>query len=80
MALYAIYIGRVSGLNDFVLGSPILNRSNSREKNTPGMFISTVAFRFILNKENSFVRLFKKLLHLMLLLCLDIKNIHINIS
>ena len=61
MALYAIYIGRVSGLNDFVLGSPILNRSNSREKNIPGMFISTVAFRFILNKENSFVNFSKKI-------------------
>ena len=55
MGLYAIYIGRVSNLEDFVLGTPILNRSNFKEKNTPGMFISTMPFRFDLSKEQSFI-------------------------
>jgi len=45
MAVYAIYIGRVSRLNDFVVGTPILNRTNFKEKNTTGMFINTAPLR-----------------------------------
>ena len=61
MALYAIYIGKVSGLNDFVLGSPILNRANFVEKNTPGMFISTIPFRFTLTDNLSFINFAQKI-------------------
>ena len=61
MALYAIYIGKVSGLDDFVLGTPILNRSTFVEKNTPGMFISTVPFRFIITDSLSFTDFTKKI-------------------
>lgn len=61
MALYAIYIGKVSNLDDFVLGTPILNRSTFVEKTTPGMFISTVPFRFTLTKELSFIDFAKKI-------------------
>ena len=55
MGLYAIYIGRVSNLDDFVIGTPILNRSSFREKKTPGMFISTMPFRFNLNNNQTFI-------------------------
>ena len=55
MGLYAIYIGKVSNLDDFVIGTPILNRSNFEEKNTPGTFISTVPFRFVLDDSKSFI-------------------------
>lgn len=61
MALYAIYIGRVANLDDFVLGTPILNRSSFVEKNTPGMFISTVPFRFTLENSKSFIDFAKKI-------------------
>ena len=61
MALYAIYVGRVSGLDDFVLGTPILNRSTFIEKTTPGMFISTVPFRFTLANDLSFIDFAKKI-------------------
>ena len=61
MALYAIYIGRVSGLDDFVLGTPILNRSTFVEKTTPGMFISTVPFRFNITNGLSFIDFTKKI-------------------
>ncbi|MFR2533862.1 MAG: amino acid adenylation domain-containing protein [Clostridia bacterium] len=60
MALYAIYIGRVSQLDDFVLGTPILNRTTFTEKNTPGMFISTVPFRFHVQNNSSFVDFIKQ--------------------
>lgn len=34
MAIYSIYIGKVNDINDFVIGTPILNRTNYKEKNT----------------------------------------------
>ena len=33
MAIYAIYIGEVSNLDEFTIGTPILNRTNYKEKN-----------------------------------------------
>lgn len=61
MAMYAIYISKVSNLNDFVIGTPILNRSTFVEKNTPGMFISTVPFHFLIEDATSFVDFAKKI-------------------
>ena len=54
MAIFSIYIGRVSNINDFVIGTPILNRSNFKEKHTTGMFISTVPVRFNNINDGSF--------------------------
>ena len=45
MAIFAIYISEISNLDDFVIGTPILNRTNSKEKHTSGMFVSTQPFR-----------------------------------
>lgn len=54
MAIYAIYLGRVSNLDDFVIGTPILNRANYREKQTMGMFINTVPVRINTKSEENF--------------------------
>lgn len=54
MAIYSLYISRVSRLDDFVIGTPILNRSNFREKNTLGMYVSTVPFRVTLDNSLDF--------------------------
>lgn len=54
MAVYAIYIGRVSNSKDFVVGTPILNRTNYAEKNTTGMFINTAPFRFCIDDSLNF--------------------------
>lgn len=45
MAIYSIYISRVSNLDDFVIGTPILNRVNPKEKQTMGMFVNTIPLR-----------------------------------
>ncbi len=45
MAIFSVYIGRVSNIDDFVIGTPILNRSNFKEKHTTGMFVNTVPVR-----------------------------------
>jgi surfactin family lipopeptide synthetase B len=54
MSLYSLYLGRVSSLDDFVIGTPILNRTNFEQKNTMGMFISTAPLRIELNHNLSF--------------------------
>jgi len=41
----AIYINRTRGKDEVIFGTPVLNRSNKREKETMGMFISTVPIR-----------------------------------
>ena len=54
MAIIGIYISRVSRLDDFVIGTPILNRTNFKEKHTLGMFISTIPFRMTINNDMTF--------------------------
>lgn len=54
MAVFSIYIGRACNLEDFVIGTPILNRCNYHDKNTFGMFISTMPFRIQLKNHISF--------------------------
>src|SRR5574344_770460 len=61
MAIYSIYIGRVSNLTSLVLGTPILNRTTFIEKNTPGMFISTVPMKFDLNPDQKFIEYVKSI-------------------
>lgn len=45
MAIYSIYISKINNSNDFILGTPILNRTNIKQKNTMGMFINTIPIR-----------------------------------
>lgn len=55
MAIYSLYIGRVSNLNEFVIGTPILNRTNFNEKHTPGMFISNVPLKISIDDNSTFI-------------------------
>lgn len=55
MAIYAIYIGKICNLNDFIIGTPILNRTNFKDKHTLGMFISTVPFNIHINQNQRFL-------------------------
>ncbi len=54
MAVYGLYINRVSALDDFTIGTPILNRTNFKEKHTTGMFVSTVPFKYNIKSDISF--------------------------
>ncbi len=54
MAVFGVYISKTSRLDDFAVGTPILNRTNFKEKNTLGMYISTIPFRITLNSTSSF--------------------------
>lgn len=61
MAVYAIYLSRVSNLNDFVIGTPILNRTNYDEKHATGMFINTAPLRIKIENDIKFIDLVKNI-------------------
>lgn len=54
IAIYSIYIGHISNLQNFTLGTPVLNRSSAKEKNTSGMFINTSLLNIHLQDDLSF--------------------------
>ena len=54
MAVLSLYLGRVSNLDEFIIGTPILNRTNFEQKHTIGMFINTAPLKILLNQELSF--------------------------
>lgn len=46
LSALAIYVYRITENKDIVIGTPILNRSNFKQKQMQGMFVSTVPVRF----------------------------------
>ena len=61
MAIYAIYIGEVSNLDEFTIGTPILNRTNYKEKNAAGMFINMAPFKININEDIEFKQFIKNI-------------------
>lgn len=55
MAIYSVYISKVNNSNDFILGTPILNRTNLAQKNTMGMFINTIPIRVKINDNSNVI-------------------------
>ena len=56
----AIYMHRVTEKYDFVIGTPVLNRSNFKEKKMMGMFVSTMPVRFKIDEKETFLDMCKK--------------------
>ena len=54
MSIFSIYLSRVSSLDSVVIGTPFLNRSNFKEKNTMGMFVNTLPNRLDINWSLNF--------------------------
>ena len=54
LSVYSIYIGRINNSNDFIIGTPILNRTSAYQKNTMGMFVNTAPVRVQINDDVSF--------------------------
>lgn len=54
LAIFSIYFKNISNLNTFVLGNPIFNRSNFKEKHMTGMFVSIMPFTVNLAESVSF--------------------------
>lgn len=58
-SLLAAYLYRVSGQNDVVTGTFMGNRTNAKEKQMLGMFVSTVPLRQTLTAGRRFQNLSK---------------------
>lgn len=54
MAIYSIYIGEISNQDEFIIGTPILNRTNFKEKNAAGMFINMAPFKINMKQDMDF--------------------------
>lgn len=54
-----IYLNKTTYKNDLIIGTPVFNRTDKKQKGIVGMFASTVPFRFIMNPELSLEGLIK---------------------
>ena len=54
MSIFSIYLAKINSTSSAILGTPVLNRSNFKEKNTSGMFVSTVPFKIDLDSNINF--------------------------
>ena len=54
IAIYSLYIGRANNLSNFLIGTPILNRTTYAEKHTSGMYISTSILNININNDLTF--------------------------
>ncbi len=54
LAALAVYINQITDKEDIVIGIPILNRTNAKQKETIGMFISHLPIRVTVDPHQSF--------------------------
>lgn len=54
-SIFNIYFGNIFNCDNFVIGNPVLNRSNFKEKHMTGMFVSIMPFIVNLSKSCSFL-------------------------
>ena len=54
MSIFSVYFSKINNINDFTIGTPILNRSNFNEKNSIGMFINTIPLRINIDENQTF--------------------------
>lgn len=55
LSIFSIYFKNIFSTNNFVIGNPVLNRSNFKEKNMTGMFVSIMPFIINCNDNQSFI-------------------------
>ena len=60
-AAMLIYLSKINENNSVTIGIPVLNRSTVREKNTIGMFISTMPLTIEVNAEDSIESVIRKI-------------------
>ncbi len=55
LSALGIYINRTTAKDDIIIGVPVLNRSNVKEKETLGMFVSTIPLRIKIENSLDFL-------------------------
>lgn len=61
MAAFGIYLSYINDVQDLVIGTPVLNRSNFKEKTMQGMCISTIPVRIKLTDNSTFYTVCKSI-------------------
>ena len=61
LAVISAYLFRTTNQTDFVIGTPVLNRANFKEKNTLGMFVSTIPLRVKIDENETILDLAKSI-------------------
>lgn len=59
LAALSTYIYRIKEVDDFVIGTPVLNRSGFKEKQMLGMFVSTLPLRVKIEEGEKFLDVIK---------------------
>ncbi|MCK9218166.1 MAG: amino acid adenylation domain-containing protein, partial [Firmicutes bacterium] len=59
ISIYIVYKYKMEGVDSCAIGIPVANRININEKNTFGMFTSTVPFIYNVNDTHTFIELIK---------------------
>ena len=54
MSVYSLYFAKICSTNNLSIGTPVLGRSNFKDKNTSGVFISTIPFIVNIDWDLSF--------------------------
>ncbi|HEX2867284.1 MAG TPA: amino acid adenylation domain-containing protein [Ignavibacteriales bacterium] len=57
LGLIAVSLCRCYDRNDLIIGMPVLNRSNHKFRNTPGLFLNTIGLRISVDPEGTFNQL-----------------------
>ena len=60
-AAYSLYFSRIINSDEVILGTPFLNRTNRAERNSMGMFISTLPFKQNINNEQTIEEFIKEI-------------------
>ncbi len=60
-AAVSIYFSRITNSSEIIIGTPFLNRTNFAEKNSMGMFISTLPFKQNINSEQTVYEYIKEI-------------------
>lgn len=61
MGIYTLYLANINDTNSALVGTPVLNRTNAIEKQTSGMFVSTVPFKIDVDYSLSFSEYIKSI-------------------
>lgn len=61
LTIFSVYFYKTQSKTDFTIGTPLLNRKNRLEKNTVGMYVSTIPLKIHVDPNKSFLSLAKSI-------------------
>lgn len=61
LGVYSIYLSRINGADELVIGTPMLNRKNVKEKQMIGMCVNTLPFKININEGENIKELFAEI-------------------